>query len=169
MDEKTKNLLGTATVAVASLGLVSLPGEAAPQDQQAALDGGQTPSSLSPGGDLLVELMLRTGGSHSVEAIDRELRFMLSHITPERLVQLPVLIEGLRNFGLGEDAEERVLGTVIDVIADSNLPIDDLQIEQLAEALVTEPERALLVQPSQPEEDQAPSPVGGRGIGLYEG
>jgi hypothetical protein len=169
MDEKTKSLLGTATVAVASLGIVSLPGEAAPPDQRATLIGSQTPSSLNPRSDLLVELMLRTGGSHSVEAIDRELRLMLSYISPERLVQIPALIKGIRSLGFSEDAEELILATLIDVIADASLPIDELQIEQLAEALVSEPERALLAKPAQSEQGSTPNQLSGRGIGLYEG
>ena len=169
MDEKTKNLLGTATVAVASLGLLTLPGEAAPPDQGMTLIGGQTSRSLNPGTNLLIELMLRTGGSHSVEVLNRELRLMLSHITPERLSQMPALIEGLRNLGLSQDAEEIILATLIDVLADPSIPIDEQQIEQIAEAFFTEPERALLAKPGDSEPSRTLNQEGSRGIGLYEG
>ena len=169
MDEKTKKLLGPATAAVASFGLASLPGAADPSDEAVALIANHAASGLNSGSDLLVELMLRTGGSHSAEAINRELRLMLSHMTPERFAQMPTLVRGLRSLGLSEDSQEIILATLIDLLASTEIPLGEAQIKQLAEALTAEPERAFLTRPDQSEQGRPPDQGGGRGVGLYEG
>ena len=165
MDERTKKLLGSATVAVASLGLATLPGLSAPSAEISPEDG----SGPRAGSDLLVELMLRTGGSQSVAAINRELRQMLSYMSPQRFAELPALVWGLRSSDLSDDAEAEVLANLIDQLAILELPLNELVIEQLAEALVDDVEQALLAEPGPLDQDPAPiSPVT-RGVGLYEG
>jgi hypothetical protein len=169
MDEKTKKLLGSATVTVASLGLASLPGAADPPDGTIARVANDVTNHLNSESDLLVELVLRTGGSQSAEAINRELRLMLSHMTPERFAQVLTLVKDLRSLGLSEEAQEIVLEALIDLLASAELPLNETQIEQLAAALIVDPERASLAKPEQSEEGRVPDVGGGRGVGLYEG
>ncbi len=169
MDEKTKKLLGSATVAVASFGLGSLPGGAGSPDEPVALLGISAATISNRGTDLLVELMLRTGGSRSPEAVSRELRLMLSYMVPERLAQLPTLVRDLRSLGLSEEAQDVIFSTLIDKLATMDLPSDEVLIEQLAEALVSEPERAFLANSGPSEQGRVPDQGGGRGVGLYEG
>lgn len=169
MDDKTKKLLGSATVAVASLGLATLPGLGAPSDEAVTLTG--LPNATGPGveSDLLMELMLRTGGSQSVEAISRELRQMLSYMSEERYAELPTLIWGIRSLGLTDEAQSEIFASLIDQLAAIDLPLDEPLVEQLAEALVGEPERAILAEPVLLEPDPVPLQPTARGLGLYEG
>ena len=168
MDDKTKKLLGSATVAVASLGLATLPGFGAPSDEAVTLSG--FPGANGPGveSDLLIELMLRTGGSQSVEAISRELRQMLSYMSEERYAELPTLIWGLRSLGLSDNARNEIFADLIDQLAAIDLPLDEPLVEQLAEALVGDAERAILAEPVVPEPDPVPAQPTAR-VGLYEG
>ena len=169
MDEKSKKLLGTATVAIASLGLASLPGDAAPPGQPLAPLGNYAPNSLNSASDPLLELTLRTGGSLTPEALKRELRLMLSYITPERMAQMPALVRGLRSLGLSRDAEEDIVATLVELLAETELSVSDEQIEQLASALAAEPERASLARSGPPGQDRETDQGGGRGVGLYGG
>jgi hypothetical protein len=165
MDERTRKLLGSATVAVASIGLAAVPGLGAPSDETSPLGA----SGLGAGGDLLVELMLRTGGSQSVEVMNRELRQMLSYMSPRRFAELPSLVRGLKSLGLSDDAEAEVLANLIDLLAIMDLPLDELLIEQLADALVNDAEQAVLAEPVPLEQDVVPLQPTARGVGLYEG
>ena len=168
MDDKTKKLLGSATVAVASLGLSTLPGFGAPSDEAVTLSG--LPGTNGPGveSDLLIELMLRTGGSQSAEVISRELRQMLSYMSEERYADLPALIWGLRSLGLSDGAQTEIFASLIDQLAAIDLPLDEPLVEQLAEALVGDAERAILAEPVVVEPDPVPAKPTAR-VGLYEG
>lgn len=169
MDDKTKKLLGSATVAVASLGLATLPGFGAPSDEAVTLSG--LPGANGPGveSDLLIELMLRTGGSQSAGAINRELRQMLSYMSEERYAELPTLIWNLRSLGLSDDAQSEIFANLIDQLAAIDLPLDEPLVEQLADALVGDAELALLAEPIPVEPDPVPLQPTVRGVGLYEG
>jgi hypothetical protein len=170
MDDKTKKVLGSATVAVASLGFATLPGLGAPTDVAMGLGGSRRVEGESAGGDLLVELILRTGGSRSVEAINRELRQMLSYMPAERFDDLPALVWGIKSLGLSDEAEGEILAHLIDLIASMDFPLDDRLIGRLAEALVSDAEQVLLAEPvAPPDQDEVPARLGSRGVGLYEG
>jgi hypothetical protein len=169
MDDKTKKLLGSATVAVASLGLATLPGFGAPSDEAVTLSGLPGASGPVVESDLLVELMLRTGGSQSVEAINRELRQMLSYMSEERYAELPTLIWGLRSLGLSSETQSEIFASLIDQLAAIDVPLDEPLVEQLAEALVGDAERAILAEPVLLEPDPTPVQPTARGVGLYEG
>ncbi len=169
MDEKSKRLLGKATVAAASLGFASLPGGAIPQGQVMVPIGDQAVNGSNLMVDPLVELMLRASGSRSAEALKRELREMLSYFTPERMAQMPALVRGLKSLGLSREAEEDIVVTVVELISSSELSMNDEQIEQLAAALAAEPARAFLTPSISPEPSDASDRNAARGVGVYGG
>ena len=131
--------------------------------------GNVAADASGPASDPLVELMLRTRGSQSAVALKHQLRQMLSYMTPERMTQMPALIRGIRTLGLGSDAEEDVLATVVQLLAETDLPMSDDQIEALAAAFAAEPERAVLATSGPPGRSGASEEGGTRGIGLYGG
>jgi len=171
LDDRSKSLFAAAVgtaVGVASVPLVLWPvGEATVFSPNAPV-APHSETALVPTQDPLIELMMRTDGSLSADALDRELRVMFAPVTPERLEQVPALLHGLRGLGLSRDLRDEVEATLIEILANAEPALDDAQIEVLAAAFVAEPERANLAKLGTLDQSRPSEEGAGGGVGLYE-
>ncbi len=173
MDDKRKRLLASASALAVSAGLLATPPSATPVARPAAWQ--VLPSEPLRSSDPVVELALRLGGQGTADVVSGELRALLTPLSPERIEQLPRLVRDLRGLGLSARAQEAAEATLIELLASADPPLSDRQLDELAAAFASGPERIHLaaVPASSPGasrvSDQGRDRIRARGVGLYSG
>src|SRR5690242_9641443 len=123
--EYRKTLIGAASILALSVGLNQVAEAAAPQQQaEAKIPVGRDVTSASLA-DPLLELISRTQGSFTEEAVQSALTSMYGDASEDQIRRMPELLNNIAGLGLGSSVLEVSRQTLIDIAVSADSAVDE--------------------------------------------